>query len=86
LNHTSDYLDEVGESSFYDRFYDKQTFLDFNASYAFTSKWRIFLEANNLTNQPLRYYQGTRERVMQDEFYGQRFSMGIKFDVFGTKE
>ena len=86
LNHTSDYIDEIGESSFYDRFYDKQTFLDFNASFALASQWRVFAEANNLTNQPLRYYQGIQSRVMQEEFYGQRFALGVKFDLFGTKD
>ncbi|WP_026235923.1 TonB-dependent receptor [Echinicola pacifica] len=82
LNYASDYLDELGGEEFEDRYYDKQTFLDFNASYAFTPKWRVFLEGNNLTNQPLRYYQGIRSRTMQAEYYNARFNLGIKFDVF----
>lgn len=86
VNYTSDYIDEIGEDAFYDRYYDKQTFVDFNGSYAFTKSWRIFAEANNLTNQPLRYYQGIESRVMQNEFYRQRFTVGVKFDLFETKE
>lgn len=85
-NFTSSYVDDSDdagytEDSFTDRFYDKQFFLDANASYAITPKWRLFAEANNLTNQQLRYYQGVRSRTAQSEFYGRRFTLGIKFDI-----
>lgn len=82
LNHASDYIDEIGGSSFDDAFYDRQTFLDVNASYAFTPNWRVFFEANNLTNQPLRYYQGIRARTQQEEYYNIRINFGVKFDLF----
>ncbi|MDN5200351.1 TonB-dependent receptor [Fulvivirgaceae bacterium BMA10] len=82
LNFTSDYLDELGGEAFDDRFYDKQTFLDINGSYAFKPNWRVFFELNNLTNQPLRYYQGISERTMQEEFYNVRMNLGVKFDLF----
>ncbi|QDH80763.1 TonB-dependent receptor [Echinicola soli] len=82
LNYASDYIDELGGSTFEDRYYDRQTFLDINASYAFTPKWRVFFEGNNLTNQPLRYYQGIRSRTMQAEYYNARFNLGVKFDLF----
>lgn len=85
LNHTDDYLDELGSDTFNDRYYDKQTFLDVNGSYAFTPKLRAFFEVNNLTNQPLRYYQGIRDRLMQEEFYNVRASFGVKFDLFGER-
>jgi outer membrane receptor protein involved in Fe transport len=81
LNHADGYVDEVGGSAFTDIYYDRQTFLDANASYAINPKWRIFAEANNLTNQPLRYYQGIRSRTFQEEFYNARFTFGLKFDL-----
>ncbi|WP_187477960.1 TonB-dependent receptor [Amniculibacterium sp. G2-70] len=80
LNHTASYLDTLGGSDFEDRFYDKQTFLDANVSYSVNSWIRIFVEANNLTNQPLRYYQGVASRTMQMEYYKPRFTAGLKFD------
>lgn len=80
LNYTADYLDELGGNAFEDRYYDKQTFLDANASYKVTNNLRIFAEANNLTNQPLRYYQGISSRTMQMEYYQARFNLGLKFD------
>jgi len=85
-NYTSSYVDDsddagYNEDSFYDRYYGKQFFLDANASFALTPKWRIFAEANNLTNQPLRYYQGITARTAQVEFYGPKFNLGVKFDL-----
>lgn len=82
LNYAAAYIDELGDNSFTDRFYDEQLFIDLNASYAFTPQWRIFAEVNNLTNQPLRYYQGVSARTMQVEYYNVRFNAGIKFDIF----
>lgn len=86
LNYASGYIDELGGESFEDRFYDKQTFLDVNASYAITPQWHLFAEGNNLTNQPLRFYQGIPSRTMQAEFYNARFNFGLKFDLFNSKE
>ena len=80
-NYTAAYLDEIGEADFYDAYYDKQFFLDANASYKITKQFRIFGEANNLTNQALRYYQGSKERMMQLEYYRPRFNLGLKFDL-----
>jgi len=84
LNYASDYIDELGGEAFEDRFYDKQTFLDLNGSYAFKPNWRFFFEVNNLTNQPLRYYQGVSSRTMQAEYYNVRFNAGLKFDLFNN--
>ena len=85
-NYTAAYVDDsedagYSEDAFYDRYYDKQFFLDANASYAIHPNLRIFAEANNLTNQPLRYYQGIEERTAQIEFYGPKFNLGVKWDL-----
>ena len=82
LNFASDYIDELGSDAFNDRYYDRQTFLDLNGSYAFTPQFRFFFEVNNLTNQPLRFYQGVEDQTMQIEFYDVRFNAGLKFDLF----
>ncbi|MXN92530.1 TonB-dependent receptor [Flavobacterium sp. Sd200] len=80
VNFASDYLDELGSDEFNDSYYDKQVFLDVNASYKITKNLRIFAEATNLTNQPLRYYQGVSSRTKQMEYYQSRFNLGVKFD------
>lgn len=80
-NFTSAYLDDVGEKAFGDSYYDKQFFLDANANYKITPQLRIFAEANNLTDQPLRYYQGDVARMKQLEYYKARYTLGLKFDL-----
>ena len=83
VNHASDFIDPgaIGESAFFDRYYDSQTNVDLNGSLLLTDQLRFFFEANNLTNQPLRYYQGIRDRMMQEEFYDWRMTMGFKLDL-----
>ena len=81
LNYAAAYLDELGGGDFEDRYYDKQTFLDANASYTLRKSLRIFAEVNNITNQPLRYYQGISSQTMQMEYYTTRFNLGVKFDL-----
>jgi TonB-dependent receptor len=71
----------IGESSFYDRWYDNVAYLDLNGSYTIKKNWKIFVEANNLTNQPLRYFQGIDERTMQAEYYNVKLTAGVKFDL-----
>jgi outer membrane receptor protein involved in Fe transport len=81
FNFADDFIDEVGDEAFFDRYYDKVTYLDFNANYSFTPKINVYFEAKNLLNQPLRYYQGVSERTMQEEFYNVKLFFGIKFDL-----
>lgn len=83
-NYHSEFIDPEETSftsdRFFDRYQDRMEQLDFNGSYAFTTKLRVFGEANNLTNQPLRFFQGARAYTMQAEYYGPRFSFGLKYD------
>lgn len=81
-NFASNFIDEMGESAFYDRYYDKVNYMDVNASYTFGKKLRttFYAEANNLLNQPLRYYQGISERTMQSEHYGVKVNAGVKIN------
>lgn len=83
FNYTSPYMDpdELDLTPGLERYYDKVTHLDLNASYALTPQLRIFLEANNLLDQPLRYYAGESSRTYQAEYYNRRFSAGVKFDL-----
>ncbi len=82
FNFSDAYLDELGGNNFEDRYYDKQIFLDLNANYAINKNLRIYASLNNITNQPLRYYQGSKERTMQMEFYEKRLTVGLKYDLF----
>ena len=72
----------VGGKAFEDRYYDTQFFLDFSASFAITDNLRLYADLNNITDQPLRYFQGVKERTQQMEYYGQRLTLGLKYDLF----
>ncbi|MEO1486580.1 MAG: TonB-dependent receptor [Bacteroidota bacterium] len=81
-NFSDSYIDELGGNAFEDRYYDKQFFLDFNAAYAINDNLRIYADLNNITNQPLRYFQNVSERTQQVEFYSLRLTFGLKYDLF----
>ena len=79
-NFASAFIDEMGEMASLDRYYDKVSYLDLNASYTWgkKTKFTFYAEANNLLNQPLRYYQGEEARTMQVEYYGVKVNAGFK--------
>lgn len=84
VNYQSEALDpgegSYNEDAFFDRWADRRTDIDANANVRLTPTMQFFVEANNLNNRPLRFYQGVRGRLMQDEFYGRRVQTGFKFD------
>lgn len=84
FNYQSESLDAgeggYNEEAFFDRWADRRLDIDFNAGATLRQGVRYFLEVNNLNNRPLRFYQGTRGRLMQDEFYGRRIQTGFKID------
>ncbi len=81
-NFSDAYIDELGGNDFEDRYYDQQFFLDFNLNYSFTKNLQLYATLNNITNQPLRFYQGVRSRTMQAEYYERRLTVGLKYDLF----
>ena len=83
-NFASDFIDMMNTGSReLDRYYDKVNYLDLNASYTWgkNTKFTVYAEANNLLNQPLRYYQGESKRTMQVEYYGVKVNAGIKISL-----
>jgi len=79
-NFASEFIDEMSTSRALDRYYDKVNYLDINASYTWgkNTKFTVYADATNLLNQPLRYYQGEKDRTMQVEYYGVKVKGGIK--------
>lgn len=80
FNYASDFIDEMGASSFYDRYYDCVKYMDLNLAYTFgrKTKFTLFADCSNLLNQPLRYYQGSKDYTMQQEYYGVKVNGGLK--------
>lgn len=79
-NFASAFIDQMSTSRQLDRYYDSVNYLDLNASYTWGKQTRftIYANANNLLNQPLRYYQGEKNRTMQVEYYGVKVNAGFK--------
>ncbi len=79
-NYASAFIDEMGATAFYDRYYDAVNYLDLNIAYTFgrKTKFTVYADCTNILNQPLRYYQGTKDRTMQAEYYGVKFNAGVK--------
>jgi TonB-dependent receptor len=84
-NFSDAYIDEIGGRAFEDRYYDQQFFLDFNVTYAVGKNFTLYADLNNITNQPLRYYQGVRSRTQQMEYYNRRLTFGLKYDIFNKR-
>jgi TonB-dependent receptor len=82
VNHKGEYIQEHGDSKKEDNFYGDNTSVDLSASYSPNDQLMVYLEANNLTNEPLKYYQGSKGRPLQTEYYGARGSMGVKYSFF----
>ncbi len=82
-NYASAFIDQMSNSRALDRYYDQVNYLDLNASYTWgkKTKFTVYANANNLLNQPLRYYQGEKNRTMQVEYYGVKVNAGIKVNL-----
>ncbi|MBF0585951.1 TonB-dependent receptor [Prosthecochloris sp. N3] len=83
-NYHSDFIDSeegaIGEEEWEDRYYDEAFHLDLNGGYRLSDIVQLYVEVSNLTNEPMRFYQGSEKYVAQDEYYDRKFLVGIKAD------
>ncbi|GAA4918898.1 TonB-dependent receptor [Mucilaginibacter defluvii] len=81
LNFNGSYLSELGGTKDEDIFIKNRMQLDATAGYAVNNRFRLFVEALNLTNQPLQAYQGNSTQYIQREFYSYWMRFGVKFNL-----
>ncbi|RFF39667.1 TonB-dependent receptor [Xanthomonas nasturtii] len=74
----SEYLDTIGQSRAYDIYVAPHTQLDVSTNYQFNSHVSLYLEAQNLLDEPLELYQGIPSRTLQHEEYGRTYALGLK--------
>lgn len=74
-----DYLDEVGGEALEDRYIDGHFQMDLYSSIKLYKGLSMFLEVNNLNDEPLRAYWGQSGRLSQFEEYGVSGSIGAKW-------
>ncbi len=75
----SEYLDTVGEAEdgSEDLYVDAHGQLDFKASYQFGAGTTVYLQMQNITGEPLRFYSGDRSRMAENEFYSWNATAGV---------
>ncbi|WP_444919841.1 hypothetical protein ACJJID_12965 [Microbulbifer sp. CnH-101-G] len=69
-NHKGEYIDEHDANKNEDQYYGPYTSLNMSANYTLSDKLVVFAEALNLTNEPLTYYIGDKDRPKQVEYCG----------------
>lgn len=80
-HHTGRALLSLGDVQIDDQYNDDLRRLDAKASVAVTDQFRVFAEAQNLTNEPTRQYQaGNRNWLTQNETYGRTVYVGASFN------
>lgn len=61
---------------------DKNFTVDASATIDILKSMKMFLELNNLTNEPLKQYMGDKRRITTVEWYGVRGQIGLRWDLF----
>jgi TonB-dependent receptor len=77
--HTGKNLSSVGANVGTDQYFDARTTLDLATSYTFCNGVGVYFNVKNLTDAPWRIYEGTRNRVIQQEYYDFTYEFGMKF-------
>jgi TonB-dependent receptor len=74
------YVDAVGDTAATDVYYDNHVQWDLSFSQRLLRQARAYVDVLNLTNAPLRYYEGTTNRPIQEEYYRSWVTFGVKFN------
>ena len=77
-NYHDSFLYQLGADPDLDEYYAAAWHLDFTANYKITENAKVFVDVINLTNAPLKYYLGTPDRVLQQEYYSWWGRVGVK--------
>ncbi|MDQ1265106.1 MAG: hypothetical protein QG635_256, partial [Bacteroidota bacterium] len=77
-NYHDDFLYSLGADKDLDEYYQESLHLDFTASYSLTQNIKLNVDMINLTNAPLKYYLGIKERLTQQEYYSWWGRFGLK--------
>ena len=77
-SYRDDYLDQLGKDEFEDRYVDDYLQVDLYSSVQILDNVNLFLEVNNLTNEPFRAYWKGSGRIAQYEEYGISGAIGVR--------
>ena len=57
---------------------DHRLTLDYTGAFQVTPLVKLYWSVKNITDAPLRYYEGNPDRPIQREYYGQTYEAGVK--------
>jgi len=77
-SYKSEYLDSLGDSPETDLYVDEHGQLDFKASYDIGEMFTVFLQGQNLNDEPLRFYSGDKSRLAENEIYSWNAMLGVQ--------
>jgi TonB-dependent receptor len=80
LNYHGRYIEEVGEDTTRDLFFDSHAQWDLSVSQRINRWLQVYGDVINLTNEPLRRFEGFRNRPVQEEYYRWWATAGIKIN------
>ena len=80
LNYHGSYTEEVGEDISRNLFFDSHAQWDLSLSQRINKWLRVYVDVLNLTNEPLRRFEGFRNRPVQEEYYRWWMTAGVKLD------
>ncbi|MDB5990688.1 MAG: TonB-dependent receptor [Herbaspirillum sp.] len=78
--YTSRNLLGIGGNISQDIYSEARFSADFEASYQVNKNYGLFLSLKNLTNTPMKFTEGSSDRVIQREFYGITAEAGATFN------
>ena len=81
FNYNGKKLLEVGGDLDEDIWVDDHSQLDFLFRVQVAKKWAIVFEAINITDEPYTAYEGTADRIRQNEYYSWWATLGVRFDL-----
>ncbi len=68
----------IGTDKSLDVIQDKRFTLDLTTAYNFTQNYGVYFNVKNISNTPLRYYEGDVNRPIQREFYDATYEGGVR--------
>ena len=71
---------DIGEPRL-DRFWDTRPSLDASFRYSISDNWLLFLDANNLTDEFGRRFNGSTNNVYEVEGFGRSYLVGIRANL-----
>lgn len=80
VNFHGSYIDIVGADNLQDRFYDTNSQLDISINQKVSQHVRLYVDALNVNDSLLRYYQGVPDRVLQEEHYRWALGFGARLE------